>query len=85
MKPVQYFSSEYLKQCRKMTPDEIIRFLDEFRCLHGHKPAPSKLISLKVPQDLLESFKAKSRLNNTAYQTQIKKLMRAWVIAERKD
>lgn len=65
-----------------MKPDDIIRYLEDFRRLHGSRPAPSKLISMKVPGDLLEAFKTKARLQGTPYQTQIKALMRAWVIAE---
>ena len=80
MKPVQYFSDEYLAQCRQMTPDQIIRFLDDFRQLHGaeHR-SRSKLISLKVPENLLNAFKAKAQLEGTRYQTQIKRLMADWV------
>ena len=80
MKAVQRFTDEYLESCRQMTPDQIIRFLDDFRRLHGSSPAPSKLISMKVPTDLLNAFKAKAALSNVRYQTQIKELMRAWVI-----
>ncbi len=39
-----------------MTPDEIVKFLDDFRQLHGQNPQPSKLISLKVPVPLLNTF-----------------------------
>jgi|GEM_PF-6823811 len=39
----------------------------------------SRLISLKVPEALLEAFKVKSRLSGIPYQTQIKKLMSAWL------
>lgn len=47
--------------------------------LHGQEPAPSKLISLKVPEDLLSAFKARAGMANTPYQTQIKILMREWL------
>jgi predicted DNA binding CopG/RHH family protein len=82
MKPVQYFSDDYLQQCREMTPEQIIKYLDDFRQLHGnpaHGRAKSKLISLKVPEDLLTVFKAEAARHGTPYQTQIKALMRAWV------
>ncbi len=80
MRPVQHFSREYLEHCRSMTPDQIIRFLDDFRRLHGAKPAaPSRLISLKVPEPLLEAFKTKAALSAVPYQTQIKRLMAAWL------
>ena len=80
MRAVQYFSDEYLEQCREMTTDQILRFLDDFRRLQGTSPAKSKLISVKVPEDLLNAFKARARLTNTPYQTQIKALMKAWLL-----
>jgi uncharacterized protein (DUF4415 family) len=80
MKAVQYFSDDYLEQCRELSAEQIIRYLDEFRCLLAAQPKPSKLISIKVPEDLLSTFRAKARLERTPYQTQIKALMRAWVL-----
>ena len=78
-RPVQYFSDEYLEQCRRMSPEEIVAFLESFRQLQAAKPAKSKLISLKVPEDLLEAFKLKAKANGLRYQTQIKQLMREWI------
>lgn len=83
MKTVQRFSAEYLDSCREMTADQIIQFLDDFRRLHGARPARSKLISMKVPTDLLGAFRAKADLAGIPYQTQIKKLMTAWVLEGR--
>ncbi len=80
MKTVQKFSDEYLESCRGMSADQIVGFLDDFRRLHGARRAPSKLISLKVPVDLLRAFKAAASLAGTPYQTQIKRLMKAWVV-----
>jgi predicted DNA binding CopG/RHH family protein len=80
MKALQLFSDEYLQQCRILTPDQVIRFLDDFRRLHGKRPARSKLISMKVPEDLLNTFKAKAKMINMPYQTQIKTLMKEWVL-----
>lgn len=80
MRPVQYFSKEYLEQCRSMTPEQIVRFLDDFRRLHSNAaPAKSRLISMKVPEPLLDAFKMKARLSGVPYQTQIKRLMSAWL------
>ena len=66
MKPVQYFTPEYLEQCRRMTPDQVIRFVEDFRVLHAGRVAGSRsrsrLISLKVPEDLLELFKTRAQL-----------------------
>jgi uncharacterized protein (DUF4415 family) len=85
MRPVQHFTPEYLQQCRQMTPDQIIRFLEDFRRLHGASTPEtdrirSRLISIKVPEDLLEAFKTRSRMEGRPYQTQIKALMKAWLL-----
>ena len=80
MRPIQYFSDEYLERCGGMTPDQVIRFLDDFRRLHGGSPSKSKLISIKIPEDLLTAFKQRASLSGTRYQSQIKKLMRQWVL-----
>lgn len=83
MKPVQYFSDEYLRQCREMTPEQIIQFLDDFRQLHGAGiRSQSKLISIKVPENLLNAFKTQAVLAGVPYQTQIKTLMKAWVLSQ---
>lgn len=78
-RPVQRFSDEYLEHCRTLSPEDIVRFLDDFRKLHAAANTRSRLISLKVPKPLLAAFRTKARLHGVPYQTQIKNLMRAWV------
>lgn len=80
MRPVQYFDEDYLKECSRMTPGQIVRFLEDFRRIQ--RPATgekSRLISIKIPESLLAAFKNKAGLSGTPYQTQIKRLMRAWL------
>ena len=82
MRPVQYFTEDYLEQCRKMKPEQVLQFLEDFRELQlSRKPVKSKLISIKIPEDLLESFKAKANHAGRPYQTLIKELMRDWLKA----
>ena len=79
-KTVQYFTDDYLESCKKMTPEQILNFLENFRLLHlEQKKSKSKLISIKIPEDLLASFKQKSQILNIPYQQQIKKLMKDWI------
>jgi len=78
MRPVQYFSEEYLEHCKQATPEQIIEFLENYRQLQTPQPK-SKLISMKVPEPLLNSFKQKCEISNVKYQTQIKKLMIDWL------
>ena len=79
MKPVQYFSDEYLAQTRGLSAEEIAQFVESFRELQAANAETSKLISLKVPESLLNSFRKKCAVRGLKYQTQIKQLMRDWV------
>ncbi len=82
MRPIQYFTDEYLEQCKKMKPEQVLQFLEDFRELQkSRKPVKSKLISIKIPEDLLESFKAKANHKGRPYQTLIKDLMKEWLKA----
>lgn len=78
-KTIQYFTNEYLDQCSKFTPDQIIAFLENYRHLVGRVPEKCQLISLKIEPSLLNAFKQKSALKETHYQTKIKQLMREWI------
>jgi len=78
MRPVQYFSDEYLERCKGMTTEQTLEFLESFRRMQ-EKPKRSKLISLKVPEPMLASFKQKSELEGIKYQTKIKALMQSWL------
>lgn len=78
MRPVQYFSDEQIEAGRKMSPDEVLEFLDGFRLLTERSPS-SRLICMKIPEDLLQVFKTRCRLNGVPYQRQIKRLMREWL------
>ena len=82
MKTVQYFDDEYLARCKDATPQQIAEFLEQFRLMQGAQLSPStksKLISIKIPQDMLTTFRAKCELEGVKYQTQIKRLMNDWI------
>ncbi len=82
MKAVQYFSEAQLQRSLQMSVTERLQFLDNYRKLHGTRAqsSKSKLISLKVPEDLLDTFKRQCELNGVKYQTQIKQLMRDYLV-----
>lgn len=59
---------------------EIVEFLELFKQLadpRTHKPA--KLISIKIPEPLLATFRFKAERENKRYQTKIKELMLDYV------
>ena len=78
MKATQYFTREYLEHTRRLSPIEIVEFLENFRLMH-ERPGKSKLISLKVPENLLALFKNRCQAQGLRYQTQIKRLMSEWI------
>ena len=82
MRAIQKFSKEYLDECKKLTPLQIVCFIEDFRKIHGSpSQRKSKLISLKVAEDLLQTFRTRCELEGLSYQTQIKNLMLLWLKA----
>lgn len=75
-KTIQYFSKKYLENCSKLTSEQIIEFLENYRNLIAKTPEKCKLISLKIEPSLLNAFKQKAALEGSHYQTKIKQLMR---------
>lgn len=86
-KALQTFSDEYLEYCKRLSPDQIIAFLDQFRevAFAGQKKSPSKLISMKVSVPLLESFRFKAKSQGKCYQTVIKELMADWLLTDKES
>ena len=78
MKTVQYFSNEYLEQARRTPPHEVLQYLESFRLLHGDPRGASRLISMRIPQALLDAFRQRCKVHGVRYQTKIKELMLAW-------
>lgn len=67
---------------RQLKKDEILRFLDAFQKVAQGDEGKRKLISLRVPEKLLDLFRKKSEAASLPYQTQLVGLMRQWVTAE---
>jgi predicted DNA binding CopG/RHH family protein len=81
MRPIQYFSEEYLNVCQNFSTGDILNFIENFKILTlGSKKAETKLISIKIETDLLELFKRKANLENKRYQTKIKELMKKYCL-----
>jgi predicted DNA binding CopG/RHH family protein len=78
VRPVQRFSDDYLREARRISPAETLRFLEDFRLLHGARTR-SRLISLKVPEPLLRAFRLRCSMRGVRYQSQIKSLMADWL------
>jgi predicted DNA binding CopG/RHH family protein len=80
-KALQKFDAQKLADAPKLSTEEAIAFLENFKDLAaaGGKTKKSKLISIKMPEALLDAFKAKAQTQNKAYQSLIKELMWQWL------
>ncbi len=67
----------------KVSPEFLIQRLENLRFYlqldEKKELGKSKLISMKIPQPLLEAFREKSQVMGVPYQTQIKVLMKDWL------
>lgn len=80
MKPVQYFTDEYIENCAKFSTDEVLGYLEDFREMQGAaKPSKSRLVSIRIEDRLLELFKMKAKKEGSKYQTKLKELMWEYV------
>ena len=76
VKGIQRLSATYLEQSMKMTPSQISTFLEDYQKVYFSNDGKRKPISLRVPEKLLEIFKAKAKMQGRPYQALIVELMR---------
>ncbi len=79
MKTLQKFSDDYLQRCVKLSIEERMDFIENYKLATSDEASPLKSIRIKIPDYLLIAFKQKAKLEGIAYQTQIKKLMKDWL------
>lgn len=58
---------------------QIADFLEDFQTMIGGQDKKTKLISIRVPENILEAFKFKAKTKNQKYQSLIVELMRVWI------
>jgi hypothetical protein len=54
---------------RKMTPEEAVIYLDSMSRLGLVKDLPTKAISVRIPENILNLLKLKARAENKKYQS----------------
>lgn len=84
MKPIQFFSDDYLRESRKASPTQIAKFLDDYRKLHGDAKLqvdrePTKLISIRLPIRSLLKLKTLAKKKQIPYQTLMKQMIEAGI------
>ena len=61
---------------RSVSPEEGVEFLESFRILMSEKDEPTKLISIRIPENILNLLKTKAKLDGKKYQSLIIELLR---------
>lgn len=59
------------KRVKKVTPEEAVQFLEDFRIMMSEKKLPTKPISLRVPENILNSYKTMAKFEGKKYQSLI--------------
>ncbi len=71
-----------VKRYLRTDPESAVRFIEDIYSSKWAKDAPTKLISIRVPENILSSFKAVTKANGKKYQSLIVELMREYLRRE---
>lgn len=73
------------KRTKKVSPEAALRFLEDFRRLKSHQDETTQSISLRVPKNILRSFKVRARLENRPYQRMMVDALREFLLKADED
>lgn len=60
----------------RVSPAEALQFLESMRQMAEDKDKPTKLISLRIPENILSAVKTKAKFENKKYQSLIVQYIR---------
>jgi predicted DNA binding CopG/RHH family protein len=63
-----------------LSPEAAIQFLDDFQKLQQNLDEPTKLISLRIPENILRQLKSRATIENRKYQSMIVEYIRKGLI-----
>lgn len=64
------------KSNEDISPEEALLFIDSFQKMIADKDEPTKLISLRVPANILAALKVKAKAEGKKYQSMIIEMIR---------
>ncbi len=73
-----------MKSNKKISPEEAVQFLENFRLMMARKDLESKLISIRVPENILNTYKTEAKLSGRKYQSLIVEAMRQFLDIDKK-
>jgi predicted DNA binding CopG/RHH family protein len=75
-------AKQFHKKSENLSHDQIVQFLDDFGKIVSGRDKKTKLISVRVPENILDAFKLKAQYQQKKYQSVIVQLMREWAVRE---
>lgn len=64
------------KKDKKIKPEEALKFLDDLQKMQSEIDEPTVAISLRIPQNVLRTVKAKAKIEGKKYQSLINSYIR---------
>lgn len=71
-------AKQFNKSENSLKPEDALKFLEDFKSTVHGQDSKTKLISLRVPENVLNIFKTIAKGQNRKYQSVIVQLMRDW-------
>ncbi len=78
-KGLQKFKKKDLSQIGNTDATQIAKFLEDFQHMIAGIDDKTKMISLRVPENILSAFKFKAERQKLKYQSVVIDLMRKWI------
>jgi len=75
-------TKQFHKKQDDMSSDQILQFLEDFRTVTYGQDKKTKMISIRIPENILQTFKLQAQLQQRPYQSVIVELMRLWLKPE---
>ena len=80
MKAVQYFTDEYLEQCRGASPEAILEYLESFRLMFIQE-SEDDCLKLDLPASLIHRLHIKCEQEEGDVSSVVEGLIEAWLNA----
>lgn len=69
-------SQSSVKKTPRISPDEAMEFIESFKKMLLEKDEPTKLISIRIPENILNVLKTHAKTNGKKYQSLIVEILR---------
>ncbi len=67
------------KISENIKPADALKFLEDFRLLGSNIDGPKKMISIRLPENLIRNLKNKAKIENKKYQALIIESIRSYL------